>query len=336
MRQAGTRSASGRCRRRSRPSTAAAPIADAVGGEVRGGGSTSRLGIGRSALDGADSRTRRWRFHARQCARIAPTAATHDGRNYRLEGGTTQDCAKNLVKRSSGRSALRGGPSNRTDRAQANRRTAGHRAGAAEHGHRAPDCQDAGPPAGFPYVSLARQPARAERRDARAQGSRDQARLHRLAPREERADGRDGRSAALQPGAGSRVPHRLSHQAGHLDPHRDSRSHRAGVSRRAPGADDVGRDARARTARRRKTRSSAPASARRAAAAAHGRAEERRCDADHRPRRSDPEDRVQESGERHPHRAEGKGRHHPPSPRRHPQRSHGPAEVGARRARSRA
>ena len=54
--------------------------------------------------------------------------------------------------------------------------------------------------------------------------------------------------------------------------------------------------------------------------------------ADHRPRRSRREERDQEPGERHPRRADGKGRAHPASPRRPAQGSHGPAQVGPRRA----
>ena len=67
---------------------------------------------------------------------------------------------------------------------------------------------------GFPYASLADEPARSRRDRPDSQRSRAETCLCRRPAGEEPADGCDVGPAAFQPGPGSRVPDRLSHQAG--------------------------------------------------------------------------------------------------------------------------
>ena len=90
-----------------------------------------------------------------------------------------------------------------------------------------------------------------------------------------------------------------------------------------PGRPRVGR---ARSARRRRR-------VRAAGGGGRGRARGQRLGADHRPRRSRREQRDHQPRERRAHRADGEGGPRPASPRRHPEGSDGPAEVGPRRAR---
>ena len=86
-----------------------------------------------------------------------------------------------------------------------------------------------------------------------------------VTPREEPADRRDVRSAAVQPGAGSRVPDRLPHQAGRRDPRRHQRGDRDRLSRQGADAHDAGEPRRPGGARAAETaRSRGPASRRRA------------------------------------------------------------------------
>ena len=92
---------------------------------------------------------------------------------------------------------------------------------------------------GFPYINLAENPPDPDRRRPDSEGSRAQARLRRRRPRKEPADGGDVRSAAVQPRAGSRVPDRLSHQAGRRDARRHHRRDSDRLSRQGADAHDA-------------------------------------------------------------------------------------------------
>ena len=110
-------------------------------------------------------------------------------------------------------------------------------------------------------------------------------------------------------------------------------AHDAGEPQRARGARARSRRAAARLASRCRRGDGAGAPGRRGSVRAGRRPQgAQRSGADHRPRRSRREERDQEQGERHPRRADGKRRAHPPPPRRPAQGSDGPAQVGPRGA----